>query len=427
MKIPLADENRLTFMKNILIIYSHWYPSNLAGVHRPRLIGNYLKDFGWQPYVLTVNSKFYEETPDSNMELLFSKDFIEYRVDAFRVTKPRVIGDIGLRAFFQLYKKAIEIIRKENVHFVWIPIPSFYVALLGRLLYEKTKIPYGIDYIDPWVRDISNRRNWRNILSNALARFLEPIAIRKASLITGVSEGYYRPALERNFKLGNTPPHLSFPYGFDPDDYNVEPIDVKLPWSGMQGCKPIVYAGAFLPNAIYFTDILFASIRKLIDENEFDPLIQFFFVGTGNYQHQSITELAKKYGLTNIHEIRTRYPYTHVLSFLKNSFRVLVVGSTEPHYTASKLFQALLSKKPMFAVFHENSTAKEIAREVNADQFFVSYNELMQEKDFHEHLYNKLKSFVRLDAEWSPELTKLEKYSSKECAREFVKLVNEVL
>ncbi|MCC5929260.1 MAG: hypothetical protein JJU28_08455 [Cyclobacteriaceae bacterium] len=70
---------------------------------------------------------------------------------------------------------------------------------MGRLIHRKTKVPYGIDYIDPWVRDISGRRDWRHILSNALARLLEPIAIKKASLITGVAKEYYFPALKRNF------------------------------------------------------------------------------------------------------------------------------------------------------------------------------------------------------------------------------------
>ena len=48
-------------MKNMLIIYPHWPPSNLAGVHRARLISNFLPDFGWHPIVLTVKEIYYEE------------------------------------------------------------------------------------------------------------------------------------------------------------------------------------------------------------------------------------------------------------------------------------------------------------------------------------------------------------------------------
>ena len=37
-----------------------------------------------------------------------------------------------------------------------------------------------------------------------LAKFLEPIAVKKASLITGVAYEYYKPVLDRNFKNNRT-------------------------------------------------------------------------------------------------------------------------------------------------------------------------------------------------------------------------------
>ena len=38
---------------------------------------------------------------------------------------------------------------------------------------------------------------------------------------------------------------------------------------------------------------------------------------------------------------------------------MLVLGSTEPHYTPSKVFQAMLSRRPVFAMLHRDSTAVE--------------------------------------------------------------------
>jgi hypothetical protein len=259
-------------MYQVLIIYPHWYPANLAGVHRPRLTGNFLKEFAWKPIVLTVDQKYYEEKPDPDFEQTFSQDVKVQRVGAFPITRPRIIGDIGLRAFFQLYKGALKIIQSKHIDFIWIPIPSFYTALLGRLIYRKTKVPYGIDYIDPWVRDISLRKDWRHRMSNLLAKLLEPIAVKKASLITGVSYEYYKPVLERNFwrtdkqlndsitqrpnnsttsQLNDsTTPQIniiykSFPYGFDPKDHHIKLKNMQYPWSKENKVKPWIYAGAF--------------------------------------------------------------------------------------------------------------------------------------------------------------------------------------
>ena len=98
-----------------------------------------------------VDERDYEEQPDWNLVKLLPGDLHIEKVRAFGITKPRLIGDIGLRSFFQLYRKAKQLIKKDKIDFLYIPIPSFYIALLGRWLHNTTGIKYGIDYIDPWI------------------------------------------------------------------------------------------------------------------------------------------------------------------------------------------------------------------------------------------------------------------------------------
>ena len=142
-------------MKTILLITPHYPPSNLAAVHRSRLFAQHLPTLGWNPIILTVHEDYYEEALDWKLHQLLPKDQRVEKVSAFKVTKPRLIGDIGLRGYFQLRRRALELIRSEKIDFVCIPIPSFYMALLGPYLFKKTGVPYGIDYIDPWVHVLS--------------------------------------------------------------------------------------------------------------------------------------------------------------------------------------------------------------------------------------------------------------------------------
>ncbi len=413
-------------MKNILIIYPHWPPSNLAGVHRARLISNFLHDFGWQPVILTVKSEFYEEKPDFDIVKTVNSQTEVIYTDAKPVKNPRIIGDIGLRSFKYLKKEALKIINNQKIDFVWIPIPSFYVALLGRILHKKTGIPYGIDYIDPWVRNISNRKNLRAVLSNLLARILEPYAVKKASLISGVSREYYLPVLKRNFKK-NLPVDVAMPYGFDPNDHKILLENIKYPWENYPDCKPIVYAGAFLPLSGYFTELLFKSIRKLKEENKFNPEIKLFFIGTGNYTHKSVTEYAKEAGIENtVIEIRERFPYLHILNFLAQSYGVLVIGSTEKHYTASKIFQSLLSKQPVFSIFHSQSSAVEVLKECNADNYTVKYTENIDKEQFHKQIEQTFHKFVNQTEAWIPDLKVLNKYSAKESAKVLVNAIEKI-
>jgi hypothetical protein len=410
-------------MQNILIIYPHWPPSNLAGVHRARLIANYLHEFNWHPVVLTVHPDFYEEKPDWDLLKTVSETIEVHHVKAFNVTKPRIIGDIGLRAFLQLKRRALELIKEKKIDFIWIPIPSFYTAILGRIIYNKTKIPYGIDYIDPWVRDISNRKNVRSILSLGIAKLLEPFAVKKACLISGVSEAYYKSVLERNFKDKKIV-HVGMPYGFDPNDHNIKLGNIRYPWDDIPDCIPYVYAGAFLPNSGLFIDLLFKSFGQLKNENKLNEKIRLFFLGTGHYSHKSITEYAKDHSVSEfVVEIRDRFPFLHVLNFLSAAKGVLLIGSTEKHYTASKTFQSILSKRPVFSVLHAMSTAVEVFKECRADDYLVEYFESGEIEKLKHNLKQSFESFIFEDQNYMPDFERLKKYSSRESARILVEKI----
>src|SRR5258706_14861909 len=108
------------------MISPHFPPSNLAAVHRSRLFAQHLPAFGWEPIILTVHEKYYEETPDYNLVKLLPVNLRIEKVKAFKITKPRIIGDLGLRAFFQLLKRTTSLIKKERIDFLYILIPSFY-------------------------------------------------------------------------------------------------------------------------------------------------------------------------------------------------------------------------------------------------------------------------------------------------------------
>src|SRR4029453_392562 len=61
-----------------------------------------------------------------------------------------------------------------------------------------------------------------------------------------------------------------------------------------------------------------------------------------------------------------RIGYVDALNHLTKSDAVLVLGSTEAHYTPSKVFQAMLSRRPVFAMLHKDSTAVGMIRSMRA-------------------------------------------------------------
>ncbi|MFN0082402.1 MAG: hypothetical protein ACKVOM_07760 [Ferruginibacter sp.] len=358
-------------MKKILILYPHFPPSNLAGVHRARLFAQHLPTFGWKPTILTVHENFYEEKLDANLAKLLPSELRIEKVNAFSTKKIRIIGDIGLRGFFQLYKKAKQLLKTEQYDFLYIPIPSFYCALLGRMLHNKTKIKYGIDYIDPWVHIFpgSNKIFSRHWLSTKLAKFLEPIAVKKTSLITGVAEGYYQPVLERNPNLKNIVTG-AMPYGGEIKDYEIISTLNIVPYLFNKKKEKIqfVYAGAMLPKSYMPLEKIFESI---VGDISLFENVEFHFIGTGKRPNDAesfnIKPLAEKYNLWQsvIFEYPARIPYLDVLVHLNIADGVFILGSTEPHYTPSKVYQAILAAKPILGVLHLDSSAVKIIAEAN--------------------------------------------------------------
>lgn len=422
-------------MKKILILYPHFPPSNLAGVHRPRLFAQHLPSFGWEPLLLTVHEKYYEEALDWNLVKLSPGDLRIEKVNAFKTTKPRLVGDIGLRAFFQLYKKAKRIIQKENIDFLYIPVPSFYCALLGRWLHQSTNIKYGIDYIDPWVHQFpgSDKIFSRHWFTTKLARFLEPIAIKKASLITGVAEGYYDAVLERNPHLLKSAIRGGMPYGGEKADHAIlKELNISSYLFSKNNKCQMVYAGALLPKAFKPLEAIFKSVAA--NEKLFHN-VEIHFIGTGKTPDDAngfnVRSLAEKYGLwkTTVFEYPRRIPYLDVLVHLDIADGIFILGSTEPHYTPSKTYQGVLSGKPLLAVLHKESTAVAVIRKSAAGIVldFDGENEVETISDKFPIAFSEYMSFLTAFNIQQVNMEIFESYSAKNVTGQLAALLNKAM
>src|SRR5436305_15253655 len=137
--------------RRVALVAAHFPPSNFAAVHRARLWAQYLPEFGWTPTVVTTHWKYYEERLDPDLEMLVPRDLRVIRTRALPTRPVRLVGDIGVRGFWWHYRALRKLAVAREIDFVHITIPSNFSGPLGRLLFRSHGIPYGIDYIDPWV------------------------------------------------------------------------------------------------------------------------------------------------------------------------------------------------------------------------------------------------------------------------------------
>jgi hypothetical protein len=422
-------------LKKILIITPHYPPSNLAAVHRSRLFAQHLPAFGWEPLILTVHEDFYEEELDWNLHKLLPVNQRIEKAGAFKITKPRLVGDIGLRGFFQLRKKALQLVENEQIDFVYIPIPSFYVALIGPYLHKKTGVKYGIDYIDPWVHRFpgSDKLFSRHWWSTKLAEWLEPKAVKDASLITGVAKGYYESVIQRNPFLQKSCLFGAMPYGGEAMDHELLKTLALQPYLFQKNKKlQMVYAGAMLPKAYKPLEAIFS---RMAENKEIFSSTEFHFIGTGKSANDStsynIKFLAEKYGLWQsvVFEYPKRIPYLDVLVHLDAADGIFILGSTEPHYTPSKAYQGVLSGKPVLAVLHTASTAVKVL-EKSCSGIVLSFNGETDIEKISDNWMMTWDSFCHFKEKFSKEEVRqdvFEHYSAKAVTQQLAELLDQLM
>lgn len=435
------------YLKKVLIISPHYPPSNLAAVHRSRLFAQHLPSFGWEPIILTIDEKYYEENLDWNLHQLIPNNQRIEKASAFSVQKPRLVGDIGLRGFFQIRKKALSIIQAEKIEFLYIILPSFYTALIGRYLHKKTGVKYGIDYVDPWVHEFpgSNKIFSRHWWSTQLAKWLEPIAVKDASLITGVAEGYYQGVINRNPDLRNTCQFGAMPYGGESTDHEaVKRLNLQpYLFQKKEGVIQFVYAGAMLPKAYLPLEEIFKALKEYTTQPAYRQAgvsptkqkIEFHFIGTGSRPNDSesynIKSLAEKYDLWNtiVFEYPKRIPYLDVLTHLNIADGVFILGSTEPHYTPSKTYQAVLSQKPIMAILHTESSAVNILRATKAG-LVLDFDGESGINTITEKFNGFLQEFISFQNHFNPTHINrgaFDEYSAKKVTEKLVNLIENVV
>lgn len=357
-------------MRSVAIVVTHFPPSNVASVHRARLLAQHLHEFGWKPIIVAAHHRHYEEELDWDLARLVDPALEVVHTRALPTRPLRIVGDIGLRSFYWTLAAVNGLRRQRRIDFVYITIPPFYSALLGELLYRKEPLPFGIDYIDPWVHmwPEAERRFSKAWAAQNLAKILEPYAVRNASLITGVAASYYAGVLDRHPELKETAITAGMPYGFTSTDFTAPALRSIRPklFDPGDGNLHLVYAGALLPKG---REVLARLLEGLALLKAREPALagryRLHFIGTGKSPNDrnghNVMPVAARLGVGDlVDEHPHRMGYFDVLAHLVHAYGALIVGSTEAHYTPSKVYQSVQSRRPVLALLHEASTAVEV-------------------------------------------------------------------
>ncbi len=301
------------------------------------------------------------------------------RTRAFPTRPLRLVGDIAIRSLPWYFRAVRDLNRRRKIDFMHITVPAFPAALLGPRVTRELGIPYGVDYIDPWVPETprDDRFLSKGWLAQQMNRVLEPIALRSVRLITGINEAYFRSVFIRNPQLRGRVITAGMPYGGSERDMDALERKPREPFlfNPGDGNMHLIYAGALLPKGFQVLDRLLSALVIIRNRNpDLASQLKIHFVGTGLYENDAtrghvVQPFIQRHQLADMVEERpSRISYLDVLNHLRVSQAILVLGSTESHYSPSKVYQAVMARRPVFALLHQDSTAVSTLRESGAGE-----------------------------------------------------------
>jgi len=398
-------------MRRVLMISPHFPPDTSAATHRVRLLAPHLAKYGWEPTVVSVDPRDYEGRLDPDLASLVPRDLRVVRCRAWpaRVTRRVGIGDLGLRAFKGLLESSARLLRSESFDVMFVTIYPTYPALLGPLMKRRFGVPFVLDYQDPWVgawgRAVGpgGRPDLRSRITRAVAVKLEPHVIRAVDAITAVSRATHEQVQARYPELRRAP-CAAIPLGGEPADFDrLRRQPRPNPYfDATDGQVHACFIGTLPPLGLEALRALFRATKLLSERRpELSRRLRLHFFGTSGRAASGaagpVLPVAREMGVdASVSEVGSRLDYLDALTVQTQASAILMTGSTEPHYTASRLYPAVLAGRPIVALFHEGSSVVEILRAVARPPAarVVTYDDVHRAGSRVEAIYTELAALV---------------------------------
>jgi len=237
-------------------------------------------------------------------------------------------------------------------------------------------VPFVLDYQDPWVgawgRTVGGgpggTPDWKSRASRQIAAWLEPRVLSAADAIVAVSQGTIDGIVGRN-PAAAALPHAVVPLGFEAADFaNIDRRTNTARFDAGDGLVHLCYVGTLLPTGVDTLRLLLRGLERARRDDPAAMRLRLHFVGTSNQSRADacrVRPIARECGVDDVvTELPGRVDYLDALRVLTGASAILLLGSAERHYTASKLYPALLAKRPILALFHESSSVVSILRTV---------------------------------------------------------------
>lgn len=418
----------------VLIVSPYFPPSNTPDMQRIRMSLPYFYTFGWDAEVVMVDERFSDLTKEPLLLESIPESIKIHRVNALskKWTSKFGLGSLSLRSLIHYRKYVDKLLKTEKFDLIYFSTTEYPITVLGRHWKKKFGIPYVIDIQDPWHSEYyktlpRQQRPKKYWFSYRLNKFLEPIAMNAVGGLISVSQGYIEDLINR-YPAISSKPAATIPFSFFEKDFEIAKNIQESPLLDQRYVN-LVYTGRGGFDLHKALDLLFEGFKLgLKSHPEQFKTLRFHFIGTSYAPKgtgiKTILPLAEKHGVgAYVREETDRIGFYNSLNYISGANGVIIPGSDDPNYTASKIYPYILSKKPLLAIFDHQSSAVKIIQECRAGSV-ATFQAPQAVEIISEYLYvlsSKSNQKVETDME------KFKKYSAEQMTRDQCNLFDKVM
>lgn len=399
---PVSNKNKINKRKKVLVLAYFFPPIGGAGVQRTLKYVKYLRDFGWEPVVVTAGKSDYfakdesllKEIPEE-IEIIRIDDFVDEKLSTQFLNGliqiySRIVNDNELISEFinkvnsndenfnkyiftpDVYVawayKVINCIEKlidfDNIDLVYSTSSPYSDHLIGYFIKKKFNKPWVADFRDEWTNNPFADYD-KNDLKFKIERRMEEAVVNSADAITTISD----ISVQNYINIFNL---LSFKVkcitnGYDEADF--KDIDIYK----LKTHKFRIIHNGFLYGESRYPINLFAALLDLINKGIIDQnKIEVYFTRSENDVY--LKSLIDRYHLQQIVKCTGYLEHKESLMFTsKMNCCLLIIGNEEKSksvYTG-KVFEYLRTGKPILSLAPLDGLVdkllKETGRGINCD------------------------------------------------------------
>ena len=432
-------------IKKVLIITYYWPPSGGAGVQRWLKFVKYLREYGWEPVVFTVEGgevpvldySLKKDIPD-NVEVLrepiwepytFYKKIIgqkkEDKIQTGFLTenkKPKLMERFSIWVRGNLFipdarkfwikpsvKNLSNYLNENKVDAIVSNGPPHTTHMIGLALKNKFNIPWLADFRDPWTNIDFYDKLMLSKWADKKHHRLEDAVIKHADALVTVS-----PNWAKDFKDKSKRDFNVIYNGFDEKDFTDKEVELDQKFS-------IVHIGSM--NKDRNPHDLWKVLGEICSEIEgFSKDLEIKMVGP--------TDIAIKKALheNNLNENLNKIdyvPHSEVVTYLLGAQLLLLPINDTPNSLGvipGKLFEYLAARRPIICIGPLKGDSCRIINETEAGYTF-SFNNKSDLKTTLISLYNEFTETGKVECSSNS----IEKFSRRNLTGQMAELLNEIV